>query len=104
MPNLELSRVLVPLDGSSADRIAMSVACQVAKPAKAKLFAIHVIQVKRMLPLDAELSAEAEQGEGILESAERIASEFGIRVQTELLQARDIGTAIVDEAAERGRT
>ena len=34
-------------------------------------------------------------------NAEKAADEFGIELETEILQARDVGTAIVDEALER---
>ena len=34
-------------------------------------------------------------------NAEHVADEFGIELETEILQARDVGTAIVDEALER---
>jgi nucleotide-binding universal stress UspA family protein len=37
----------------------------------------------------------------VLARAEHVAEEFGIDVETEILQARDVGTAIVDEALER---
>jgi nucleotide-binding universal stress UspA family protein len=39
-----------------------------------------------------------EQGEQILDNAERIAAEYGLEIQTEMVQARDTGPAIVGEA------
>jgi nucleotide-binding universal stress UspA family protein len=61
-----------------------------------------VIEVKRSLPLDADIESETEKGEKILDHAERIAAEADYEVETELLQAREVGPAIVDEAVERG--
>jgi nucleotide-binding universal stress UspA family protein len=57
-----------------------------------------------MMPLDAEMTAEAERGEQVLAEAERKADEMDYRdnVFGEILQARDSGHAIVDEAVERG--
>lgn len=54
------------------------------------------------MPLDAEVKPEIEKGEEILDRAERIAEEEDYSVETDLLQARDVGPAIVDEAIERG--
>ena len=60
------------------------------------------LEVKRSLPLDADLPMEATRGEEVLDRAEEIASNLDESIQTELLQARDVGTAIVDEAINRG--
>ncbi len=98
---IQASRILVPLNGNPTDGEAIELACAIARPTKAQLHAIHVIEVKRTLPLDAELHAEAERGEDILNQAERIGEQLGQSIQTDLLQARDVGPAIVDEALER---
>ena len=81
---------------------AILLACSIAKRNKGKVFAVHVIEVKRSLPLDAELTDEATSGEAVLTQAERVASEADFRIEGELLQAREAGHAIVDEAMERG--
>ena len=77
-------------------------ACSIAKRNKGKVYAVHVIEVKRSLPLDADLSQEAAAGEEILSRAERVAADADFRLDGELLQAREAGHAIVDEAMERG--
>ena len=81
---------------------AILLACSMAKKNKGKVYAVHVIEVKRSLPLDAELPDEANSGEALLTQAERAASDADFRIDGELLQARDAGHAIVDEAMERG--
>jgi nucleotide-binding universal stress UspA family protein len=81
---------------------AVLLACTIAKKNKGKVYAVHVIEVKRSLPLDAELTDEASNGEDVLMKAERLASEADFRIDGELLQAREAGHAIVDEAMERG--
>ena len=96
-----LARVLVPVGGSRADSAAMRLACDLARKSKARIYAIYVIAVKRSLPLDAELLPEAQRGEGVLSQMEQAAEEFDYEVETELLQAREVGPAIVDEACER---
>ena len=94
--------VLVPVDGSPASMDAITLACSLVKKNKGKVYAVHVIEVKRSLPLDAELSDEATNGEDVLLRAERVAAESDCKIDGELLQAREAGHAIVDEAMERG--
>jgi nucleotide-binding universal stress UspA family protein len=81
---------------------AILLACAIARKNKGKVYAVHVIEVKRSLPLDAEMPDEATSGESLLTLAERAASDADFRIEGELLQARDAGHAIVDEAMERG--
>jgi len=94
--------ILVPIDGSSASMRAVALACSIAKRNKGRVYVVHVIEVKRSLPLDAELEPEASEGERILLQAEKAADEQDFEVRGELLQARDPGHAVVDEAVERG--
>lgn len=95
------SRILVPVKGHPTDREAISLACRLAKASKGKVFAIYVIEVQRTLPLDAEIGPEIEKGEKVLEAVERIAEEVDFNVDSELLQGREVGPALVDEAIER---
>ena len=94
--------ILVAVDGSPASMDAVNLACTIAKRNKGKVYAVHVIEVRRSLPLDAELSLEATNGEDVLIRAERVAAEADCKIEGELLQAREAGHAIVDEAMERG--
>lgn len=95
------ARILVALKGDSTDEEALGLACAIAGPTKAQIYAIHVIEVKRTLPVDVDLPRESARGEAILTRAESLAQGFSQRVEAELLQARDVGTAIVDEAVAR---
>ncbi len=99
---MKARRILVPVSGSATDSEAVGFACNCAKKAKAEVYAIYVIEVKRALPLDAEIQPEIERGEQVLERAERVAEGADCKIQAELLQAREVGPAIVDEAIERG--
>jgi nucleotide-binding universal stress UspA family protein len=99
---MDLKRVLVPINGTRADEEAVKLACKMAKRVKARIYVTYVIQVDRTLPLDAEIEQEIERGEEFLDRAERIAEEQDYEVRTDLLQAREIGPAVVDEAIERG--
>lgn len=98
---LDVHRILVPSDGSIASYEALAQAVNVAKRNKGQVVVVHVIEVKRTLPLDADMPDEAQRGEEILSEAERLAEELGFKIEGELLQAREAGHAIVDEAIER---
>ena len=101
-PFSNLKSLIVPVDGSDAAFHALSVACEMARRSKGNVHVVHVIEVPRTLPLDSDLADEAQQGEAILDRAEQIGSSQKIRVQADLLQARQAGHAVVDEAIERG--
>jgi len=99
---MEFYKILVPISGTEADEEAIKLACRLAKKDKGKIWAVYVITVKRALPLDAEIEPEIEKAEGILDHIEMVAEEEDYEVETDVLQAREAGPAIIDEAAERG--
>ncbi len=98
---MEFHKILVPVAGGTADIETVKLACQLARKDKSKLLVVHVIPIARSLPLDTELTPEVKKGENILEQAEKIALERGFDIETDLLQARNVGPSIVDEAVER---
>lgn len=100
-PTAQMKTILVPTDGSRASMEALALACNIAKRNKGKIYVVHVIEVRRSLPLDADMSPEAEHGEEILSQAEKTAHDMDFEVEGELLQAREAGHAVVDEATER---
>jgi len=97
---IETQKILVPVNGNTTDGRTVSLACQMAKRARGRVYAIYVIEVKRTLPLDADLVDQRAQADTILDAAEHIADEWDMEIETEILQARDIGAAIVEEAVE----
>ncbi len=98
---MEFRRILVPVIGTKADEEAIRLSCKLAKKNKAKIWAVYVITPKRSLPLQAEIASEVRKAEDVLDHMERIAEEEDYEVETDLLQARDAGPAIIDEAGER---
>jgi nucleotide-binding universal stress UspA family protein len=99
---MEFKKILVPVTGTPVDDEALRLACRLAKKDKAKIWAVYVITVKRSLPLEAEIEAETKKAEDILNRIESAAEEADYEAETNVLQAREAGLAIVDEAAERG--
>ena len=100
---MEFHKILVPVAGTKADEGAIELACSLAKRKNgSRIFAVHVIPVERSLPLDTEIEPEIGKAEDILARAESIVQEQHCMVETDILQAREVGPAIVDEAIERG--
>ena len=98
---MEPKQVLVPVNGTKADDEVIKLACSMVKKTKGKIYVIYVIELKRTLPLEAEAGPEIQKGESVLDHAERFAEAQDYEVETALLQAREKGSAIVDEALER---
>ena len=95
-------RAVVALNGGSSDaRIVRLVAEQAAKT-KAELIAVHVVEIDWTLPLDADIAGRSEEVQRVLDMAEEVAEASKHRLEPVLLQARDVGAAIVDETVERG--
>ena len=98
---MQARRILVPLGGASVDADVIRTAVTLAKASKAAVTAIHVIEVRWNMPLDAVLEVETERGELLLDDAAKIASQSGLTIETELLQAREAAAAIIDTAREK---
>jgi len=94
-------KILVPVVGSEVDDEAMRLAIRLAKKEKGKIWSVYVVAIKRALPIDAEIRPEIEKAEGILDHMEILAEEEDYEVQTDVLQAREVGPAIINEAVER---
>ena len=95
-------KILVPVSGTEADVETVKLACRLAKKDKGQVWAVSVVTIKRALPLDAEIESEIKEAEEVLDKAENVAGEEDYEIETDVLQAREVGPAIVDEAVERG--
>jgi len=100
---MEFYKILVPVSGTDADEEAIKLACRLAKKGKGKgkVRAVYVITVERTLPIDAEIESEIRKAEGMLDHVESLAEEQDYEVETDLLQAREAGPTIIDEAVEQ---
>jgi nucleotide-binding universal stress UspA family protein len=95
------NKILVAVSGNAQDEEIVDFACYQARRTRAKLYVVYVIEVKRELPLEVDLPDEVDRGEAVLQAAERVAQGWKQEVDSEVLQARDAGTAIVEEAERR---
>jgi nucleotide-binding universal stress UspA family protein len=98
---MQIEKILVPVVGNEADEEAMKLAIRLARKEKGKIWSVYVITIKRALPLDADIKPESEKAEGILDRMEKVAEEEDYEVETDVIQAREAGPAIIDEAVDR---
>jgi nucleotide-binding universal stress UspA family protein len=101
----ESACIIVPVTGSESDERLLKVVERIARRQNANVTIIFVVEVMQSMPLDAELPVECERGERVLQAAKtevsRNLENKASTVNTEMLQARSAGAAIVDEAIVR---
>jgi nucleotide-binding universal stress UspA family protein len=97
----QFRRAVVAVNGGPSDARIVRTACGLARPTKAALVAVHVVEIGWDMPLDADIAGRSEEAQRILDMVEGAAEAERISIETVLLQARDVGAAIVDEASER---
>ena len=98
---MEIKKILVSVCGNSVDEEAVKLACYLARKNKAQVYVLYVIEVPRTLPLDAQIDSEIQKADDLLTCTEDIATDQDYEIETDLLQAREAGPGIVDEAMER---
>lgn len=94
-------RAILALAGGSCDDRIVQLAAELGRAAHAELVGVHVVEVGWSMPLDANVAARSEEAQQILDHAEMAAEALKARLEPVLLQAREIGAALVDEATER---
>ena len=100
-PNPLFSRVVVALNGGPCDDRIVRLAVEIARPSKADVVAVHVVEIDWTLPLDANVADRSESAQRVLDTADGVAEHLHGTLEPVLIQARDVGAAIVDEAVER---
>lgn len=103
--DLRYERLVVPVAGTPADLRLLALVQGLAPKQSVAVTLIYVVEVLQSMPLDAELPAEIARGEAALRRAEeetrRALGARSGQLFSELLQARSVGAAVVDEAIER---
>jgi nucleotide-binding universal stress UspA family protein len=98
----QFRRAVVALSGGRTDRQIVTLAADIARAGRAEIVGVHVVEIDWTLPLDADVAGHDENAQRVLDIAEATAEAAHYQMETVLLQARDVGAAIVDEATERG--
>ena len=94
-------RAVLAVNGGSSDARIVRLACQAARANKAQLVAVHVVEIDWQCLLRGAGSSRSEDAQRVLDAVEGIAESEHQEIETVLLQARDVGAALVDEASER---
>jgi nucleotide-binding universal stress UspA family protein len=100
------ARLVVPVAGTEMDDRVLGMLPNLLSSDGGTITFLYIVGVPQSMPLDAELPADIDLGERALRRAENAARQAlpsrNTTIVTELLQARAVGPAIVDEAIERG--
>jgi nucleotide-binding universal stress UspA family protein len=97
---MDIGKVLVPVSGNGVDAEVIRLACEIAEENSASVYVVFVIEVDRSMPLDAPDEEKTSAADEILARAEDLAREDGYQIDTGLIQAREAGAAIVEEAKD----
>jgi nucleotide-binding universal stress UspA family protein len=98
---MPFNRVIAVVADDPSDTNIISRAADIVRGDRGHLYLIYVIKVQRSLPLDAEIKDQIARGEQVLHRSERLARLPRGDIDSQLLQARDIGPAVVHEAVVR---
>lgn len=98
---MPFNRVLAVVSDDPSDINTVTRAADIVRDERGHLYVIYVIKVQRSLPLDAEIEDQIARGEQVLHRSERLARLPRSDIDSQLLQARDIGPAVVHEAIVR---
>ena len=94
-------RAVVALSGYPNGQRLIRLVAEMARVNKAELIGVHVVEIDWSMPLDMDIAGRSDDIQQILDVAEGTAESAGIKLEPVLLQARDVGAALVDEAVER---
>jgi nucleotide-binding universal stress UspA family protein len=95
------ARAVVALNGERSDQRTLRLVLDLARTAHAEVVAVHVVEIDWTLPLDANVAEMSDEAQRVLDAAETQAEHAGMKIEAVLIQARNVGAAIVDEAVER---
>jgi nucleotide-binding universal stress UspA family protein len=95
-------RILVPLKlGPIGDEV-LATAIKLAEEEHAAIDVLHVIRVPMELPLEAEMIDAEERAAASIAEAKILAEEHSVEVSGEIVRARALGEAILEQARARG--
>jgi nucleotide-binding universal stress UspA family protein len=94
-------RAILALAGGGCDDRIVQLAADAGRASRGELIGVHVVEIGWSMPLDADVASRSEEAQQVLDHAEMTAETLKARLEPMLLQARDVGAALVDEATER---
>ena len=101
-PGAEFRRILVPMKVGDIGEEMVATAIALAKEHGAEIEAITVVRVPRQFELEGPLPPDvADRVDASLDEARLLGEDHGVEVHTDVVRARSIGHAIVEEATAR---
>ena len=101
-PRTDYMRILVPMKLGDIGEEMVATAIALARDSGAEIEAITVVRVPRRYELEGAFPPEvAARVDASLEEARLLGEDHGVDVRTDVVRARSIGHAIVDEARSR---
>ena len=100
--NEPVKRAVLSLDGGPVDDLVIDFGCKLARADHSELVAVYVVEVDWRHDLDDDLEQHREEASRALDLAEGMAEKEKVPLESTLLQARDVGAALVDEAVALG--
>jgi len=97
-PGQPIKRAVLSLNGGPTDELVIECGCKLARADQSELVAIYVVEVDWRHDLDDDLEEQREEASRALDLAEGMAEKVKVNLESQLLQARDVGAALVDEA------
>lgn len=98
----EFGRILVPMKLGDIGEEMVATAIALAKERGSAIEAITVVRVPRKFALEGELPPEvAARVDASLEEARALGADYGVEVHGDVVRARSIGYAIIEEAERR---
>jgi basic amino acid/polyamine antiporter, APA family len=97
----EYRTIIVPVLRTAESEEAIVAAARLAGERGSTIVLVHVIEVPLELPLDSDLPEAEGAANALLDSAQALVEEYGVRGVTRLVRARSAGPAIVGEALGR---
>jgi nucleotide-binding universal stress UspA family protein len=94
-------RAVVALSGHPNGMRLVRLVAELVRPYKGQIIGVHVVEVDWSMPLDMDVAGRSDEIQQVLDMAEGTAEAAGVKLESVLLQARDVGAALVDEAVER---
>jgi nucleotide-binding universal stress UspA family protein len=98
---LEYQSILVPVVSGPEGHEAIDLAARLAAERGSTIVALRVLVVPLEQPLDSPMAVEEAEADRLLDDARLAASAYGVRTIDRMVQARNAGRAIVEEAQRR---
>ena len=97
----EYRTIVVPVVRSPESEDALIAAARLAAERGSTVVVLHVLEVPLDRPLDADLGAVEDRADRVLDDAQALVEQYGVRAVSRLVRARSTPRAIVDEALAR---